>query len=371
MTKDLDMKNIINQFNVSGDYLSYEPYGRGHINDTYKVTLKYNNLNVYYIVQRINHNVFRDIDGLMNNIIGVTNHIRGKVLAEGGILDETMYVISTKSSNSHFKDIDGNHYRCYNFISAGISVETKPTIQDLYNSGVGYGRFQNYLNDYPSHTLAETIPLFHNTVDRLAQLNQAISNDVAGRLKDVSDELDGFLTRSHYAPKIVELLNSGEMPFRVTHNDSKLNNILIDTVNNRAVTTIDLDTVMPGSIVYDFGDSIRSGCILGAEDSRDLDTVKFSMKHYRAFCDGFLSQVKNILNHIEIENMALGALLMTYECGIRFLTDYLNGDKYFKTAYNNHNLIRSRTHIALLSQMEEQYDDMHKYVLDICKDKEQ
>ena len=161
------------------------------------------------------------------------------------------------------------------------------------------------------------------------------------------------------------------MPYRVTHNDSKLNNILIDNVNNRAVATIDLDTVMSGSIVYDFGDSIRSGCNLGAEDSQDLDEVIFSMEHYKAFCNGFLSQVKNVLSSIEIENMAFGALLMTYECGIRFLTDYLNGDKYFKTAYSEHNLVRARTHIKLLSQMEEQYEDMHKYVLNICKQKEQ
>ena len=362
----LDLSQIIKQFKIEGVLHDYAPYGCGHINDTYKVTLIDDCQHKHYIIQRINHNVFKNIDQLMHNIVNVCNHIRGKVIKEGGNPEDVLYVIPSIKNENYVTDNHGNYFRCYNFISGGISIETKPTENDLFISGIGYGKFQNYLRDFTPDALYETIPNFHNTTQRLNNLINAVKNNASSRLIKAKTEVDNYLSRSDYAARIIKLLNNGSIPYRVTHNDTKLNNILIDKASSRAVATIDLDTVMPGSIVYDFGDSIRFGANTGAEDEKDLSLVNFSFNHYKAFCDGFLSQVKDILTPFEIANMAFGAILMTYECGMRFLTDYLEGDKYFKVKHDDHNLIRAKTQIKLVQDMEKQIQLMQDYVYSVC-----
>lgn len=357
---------IMEQFNVGGKLLGYELYGYGHINDTYKVTMEDNNKRIYYIVQRINNNIFKDIEGLMQNIVNVTNHIKNKKINDGGDIQDVLYVIpSVKGKN--YVELNDNFYRCYNFISKGISIETTATPRQLFISGVGYGRFQNYLSDFPANTLIESIPNFHNTKDRYDKFLIAIHKNTSGRLCNISEEVNFIMSRASYASKIVDLMDNGLIPYRVTHNDTKLNNILIDIVNEKAIAAIDLDTVMPGSILYDFGDSIRSGAKVGAEDEQDLDKIQFSLELFTAFSNGFISEVKNILTIHEVENMAFGAILMTYECGMRFLTDYLDGDIYFKVKRENHNLDRARTQMRLVSQMEKVKNDMDLIIRNICR----
>ncbi|HOB64063.1 MAG TPA: phosphotransferase, partial [Clostridia bacterium] len=228
--------------------------------------------------------------------------------------------------------------------------------------GKGYGNFQKLLDGYPADSLSESIPRFHDTNDRFKKFVAALKADPMGRVKEVSAEIDFFLSRKGYCKKITSLIASGDMPLRVTHNDTKLNNVLIDLGRDEFAAVIDLDTVMPGSIVYDFGDGIRSGANTGAEDERDLSLVNFNMEMYKAYTRGFMEEVAPVLAPSEIENMAFGALLMTFECGMRFLTDHIEGDKYFRIHREGHNLDRARTQIKMVTEMENKINDMNEIV---------
>ncbi len=339
---------IANNFCIPSEAESAVPYGCGHINDTYLVQLQ---CGTKFILQRVNHNVFPNVPALMANIAGVTSYIAKQTVAAGEELSNTLQVIKTKCGDNYLTD-NGNYYRMYNFITNAISIETTPTPHQLELSGKGFGLFQKLLNGYPAESLSEPIANFHNTEDRLLKLQEAILKNAAGRLSGVAAEVEFFLSRASYASRVISLIKAGSIPLRVTHNDTKLNNVLIDLVRDKAVVVIDLDTVMPGSILYDFGDSIRSGANLGAEDERDLSKVQFSLDLFRGYARGFLGEVAAALTSTEIENMAFGAILMTYECGMRFLTDYLNGDTYFKVHREGHNLDRARTQIKMVQDME-------------------
>lgn len=355
-------QRIFQKFFPNGTLTDCIPYGAGHINDTFLVTA---NDGTQYILQRINHHIFRDVEGLMNNIVGVTEFIAKKKLAFGKDPASVLRVISA-ADGKYYTPFEGNYFRLYNFIDKAVSINTVATPHQFYLSGIGFGQFQKYLDGYPAESLTESIPLFHNTRSRFENLRKAVKEDKAGRAKSVQKEIDFFFARESYADRILKLLEEKKIPLRVTHNDTKLNNVLIDLESDKPVAVIDLDTVMPGSILYDFGDSIRSGANTGEEDERDLRKVSFSLELFRSFATGFLGEVKERLTETEKEQMAFGAVLMTFECGMRFLTDHLEGDTYFKIHRENHNLDRARTQIKMVTDMEKYLDEMNAVVYEVC-----
>ncbi len=355
---------ITSQFIADKTYLHGLPYGEGHINDTYSVCLQDSDGVISRVIlQRINSYVFKDVDGLMNNIVGVTNFLKKKIIAEGGDPQrETLTVIPTVSGDNYYRDNEGGCWRMYLFVENTETYQTIRNAEDFYNCGVSFGNFQRMLADYDTSGLIETIKDFHNTVKRFEALKQAIKKDKAGRAGKVRDEIKFALDREKDVGVLVELLESGKMPYRVTHNDTKLNNILIDKKTKKGVCVIDLDTVMPGAACYDFGDSIRFGASTAAEDETDLSKVSMSIELFEVFTKGYMSVAGEFLTPIEIDSLAIGAKIMTFECGIRFLTDYLNGDVYFKIHREDHNLDRCRTQFKLVQDMEEKMDLMKEIV---------
>ena len=338
--KKIELNKVLQAFDI---FLDASDYGNGHINDTYCVA------GPRYILQRINTSIFTKPDELMENIEGVTAFIRKKIEAEGGNPDrETLTVIKTREG-ANFHRVDDQHvYRVYKFIEDTKSIENDKTLEDLYNAGVGFGHFQMMLDDFPVEVLHETIKDFHNTPKREEALKTAIKEDKAGRAALVEKEIAFALENAVFADVVVKGMESGEIPMRVTHNDTKINNILFDIETSKAVAVIDLDTVMPGSMLYDFGDALRMGGSTGAEDEMDLDKVWFDTEAFKMFAKGYLSEMKDKLTAKEVELIPMCVKLMTYECGIRFLTDYLNGDTYFKIHREHHNLDRARNQFKLV-----------------------
>lgn len=350
---------IANEFKVESPIVKAERYGCGHINDTYKVT---DENGKFYILQRINHKVFKNVKGLMENVVGVTEHIYKTMLEKGEDVTDCLRVIETKDGASYYGNDEIGYFRTYNFVYGGISIETSPTKEQFEVSAIGFGKFQSMLDGYPAETIQDSIPNFHNTVKRFENFEKAVQEDVENRLCQVMEEVDWFYRRKKYCSQVLDLIERGEIPLRVTHNDTKLNNVLVNVESMRPVAVIDLDTVMKGSILYDFGDSIRSGTNTGAEDEKYLSKVDFSLELYEAYVKGFLSEVKDKLTETEKENLSFGAILMTFECGMRFLTDYLEGDHYFKTHRAGHNLDRCRTQIKMVEKMEERFEEMDEIV---------
>lgn len=348
------MEQIVKNFKVSGDFISAAPYGNGHINKTYKVITTTNE----YILQQMNHHIFKDIDKLMSNIAYTTEFMKTFKIKSF----VPLYLIKTNSDHYYLHYQDG-YYRMYNFISEGIGYETIENIEQFYECGVGFGTFQQILKEFDTDKLYDTIPNFHNTKIRFDIFLKAVKADKMNRAKSVQDEIDFYISNKHYSNVVVDLLESNQMPSRVTHNDTKLNNVLISPETNKSVAIIDLDTIMVGSIVYDFGDSIRFGANHSKEDEPDLTKVNFDIELFEAYTKGFLSKTANILTKTEVEHLAFGAILMTYECGMRFLTDYLEGDTYFRIHYPNQNLNRTRTQIKLVKDMQKMLPEMEKIVL--------
>lgn len=346
------------KFDCKGEVISAERYGHGHINDTYLVTTKNG---PRYLMQRVNHKIFKNVKALMDNIVGITEYIYEQTIKDGGNIKNAMVVIPTKKGEKYL-EYEGNFYRMYNFIEGALSIERRATPEEFKLAAIGFGRFQKLLDNYPAEKLNETIKDFHNTKVRYENFLEAIKNDASNRKHSCEEEIKFFVERKDYCGRIVDKLESGEIPLRVTHNDTKLNNVLIDLEAMVAATVIDLDTVMPGSILYDFGDSIRAGATTGAEDEKDLSKVNFSMELYEAYVEGFLSEVGEKLTEKELEEFAFGAILMTFECGMRFLTDHLNGDTYFKIHREGHNLDRARTQIKLVKDMEKNFEKMQAIV---------
>lgn len=360
-----NLYDVLSNFQVKGSPAKVELYGCGHINDTYLAITESGTESYKYILQRINNNVFPDVEGLMNNIKLVTSYVASSAKTPNS--PDLLQIIPTNGGENFVCTENGNYYRLYNFIYNGISIESTPTAEQLYISGTGFGKFQNLLDGFPAELLTEPIRNFHNTVNRYVNFESAVKNDICGRKKYVEKEIAFFATRAHYCSVVTTMLANGKLPTRVTHNDTKLNNVLINVAEKRAVAVIDLDTVMPGSILYDFGDSIRSGANIGAEDEKDLSKVGFSLDLFSAFTRGFVSEVKDKLTDKEVEYLAFGAILMTYECGMRFLTDYLNGDTYFKIHREGHNLDRARTQIKMVEDMEKHLDEMNAVVLSAAR----
>lgn len=354
------LEEIIKNFNIDGEYIGYYLSNDGHINNTFVLEFDDGLGKIKsYLLQLINTNVFKNPDELMENIVGVTEYLRKIVVDNGGDPErECLNVYFTSDGKPYYRDADGNCWRCYNFITGAHSCHSIDDPETFANAARAFGKFQCLLADYPSETLHETIPNFHNTLSRFADFEKAVSDNVAGRADSVRDEIDFVLARRDDAGVLVKLLEKGKLPLRVTHNDTKLNNVMFDNETDEGICVIDLDTVMPGLSLYDFGDSIRFGANTAAEDEKDLSKVSLSLPLYREYTAGYLSTAGQSLTPTEVEYLPFSAKLMTFECGMRFLTDYLNGDTYFRIAYDDHNLDRCRTQFRLVEDMERKMEDM-------------
>lgn len=334
--------------------LNIAPYGDGHINDTFVA-----DSTPRYILQRINTSIFKNPDELMENIVSVTQHLRKKIEACGGNPDrETLTVINTRDDNPYYKAENGNCYRVYKFITDTISLNLPENPQQFENSAKAFGKFQNMLADFDASKLHETIPDFHHTPKRIEALKEAMEKDIAGRKAEVTAVYDEYMKFEEICCSIQNGLDSGDIPLRVTHNDTKLNNVLFDDKTGEGICVIDLDTVMPGSLLFDYGDSLRFGASTAVEDEADLSKVNFDLEYFEAYTKGFLSELGSKITKAEVDLLPLSALILTFECGIRFLTDYLNGDTYFKIHYADQNIIRAKNQLKLCQDIYAKLDKM-------------
>lgn len=349
-----ELQKIVDKFNLRGEVQSITPYGDGHINETYLVITTRQK----YILQRINNMVFKDIELLMKNIELVVFHAHEAVHARGGDADrEAMTLVHTKNGEKFLSD-NGKYYRVYVFIDKTVSLNQARTEQDFYESGVAFGKFAKMLDGFDASQIRDVIENFHDTRVRFDSFIKAVEADRVGRADEVRKEIEFYRSREEFCGRIVDMLESGSIPWRVTHNDTKLNNVLLDEKTGKAVAVIDLDTVMKGSVCYDFGDSVRFGCSTALEDEEDLSKVHFSLELFDVYSRGFIGAMGDTLTENELLALPLGSVMMTLECGMRFLTDYLDGDRYFRVTKDKHNLIRCRTHIRLVEEMEACYDKM-------------
>lgn len=351
-------------YDFGGQLVGAVRYGSGHINDTFVVhTQPGEDPCRRFILQRISSAAFKHPDEVMANIVGVTSFLGEKIMEAGGNpARETMSVWATKSGENFYTDSEGGAWRVYPFVEDTICLQKAETPELFAASARAFGKFQRMLKDYPADTLYETIPKFHDTEDRLAKLKAAVAADVMGRVKEVGPELKFVQEREADCSVTLSALRDGRLPLRVTHNDTKLNNILIDRESGEGICVIDLDTVMPGLAINDFGDSIRFGANHSAEDERDLTKVNFDLELFDVYAAGFLEGAGGALTETELDYLPWGAKLMTLECGIRFLTDYLEGDHYFRIHREGQNLDRCRTQFKLVSDMEAAWDDMKAVV---------
>ena len=348
-----------------GPSCSYvKPFGEGHINETYAVYMpRETGDELSYVLQRVNTNVFKDPAGVMENIFGVTEFMRNVIRAEGGNPDrETLSYIKTKSGKKYFEDSEGQPWRCYNFIADSLCYQAVERPEQFYEAAYSFGHFLRQLGEYPAEKLKETIPDFHNTAKRFKAFQKALKRDVLNRAVTCKEENTFVLDRKDDCGVLVGQQERGALPLRVTHNDTKLNNILFDKETGRGLCVIDLDTIMPGLAANDFGDAIRFGAATAAEDEKNLELMHFDIELYELYVKGYLEATKGVLTEAELESLSWGARIITLECGIRFLTDYLQGDTYFKTAYAEHNLVRARTQFRLVKEMEEQFEMMQQTV---------
>ena len=341
------------------------PFGGGHINDTFLLECGDGSR---FVLQRINKNVFPNPPQVMENIQRVTHHLRKRIRAAGGDPErETLRMLRDENGSLCVTDRNGDYWRAYRFVGGSMSYDQVESAEIFRESGRAFGRFMSMLDDFDAASLHETIACFHDTPKRFGDFRAAVENDAAGRADSVRDLIADALSREAFAGTLMNQLQNGELPLRVTHNDTKLNNVLIDENTGRAVCVIDLDTVMPGLCAYDFGDAIRFGASTAAEDEQDLSKVHFDMALYRAYAEGYLSEVRGALSAKEVDSLAYGARVITLEQAIRFLGDYLNGDIYFKTAYPEHNLVRARTQFKLLAEMDAHWDEMLNCVRELAQ----
>lgn len=356
---EFNLKKIAEAFQIEGEYINAAPYGEGHINSTFLLETTADK----YILQKINSNVFPHPEEVMDNVVMVTEFLKDKIEKAGGdSRRETLTVIPTKAGESYLKTDDGDFYRVYVFIDNAISYQVVENPEDFYNAACAFGKFQNMLADFDASKLHETIKNFHNTKTRYDDFEKAVSDNKSGKAESVREEIEFAMARRKDASIIVDGIADGRIPLRVTHNDTKLNNVMVDEKTGVGICVIDLDTVMSGSLLYDFGDSIRFGTNPASEDEKDLSKVYCDLNLFEQYVKGFLSQLGDSITKEEIELLPMSAKLMTLECGIRFLGDHLNGDVYFKVHRENHNLDRARTQFKMVADMEEKMDEMKSIV---------
>ena len=347
-------REVLSQFALDAPAASCERYGCGHINETYQVVTESGRR---YILQKISNRAFPDVAGLQENIAAVTAHLRRKNSTPGTALN----LIDTKAGESWYHQGENSDWRVYDFVENSICLQAPESPEDFYQSAIAFGKFQQQLADFPAETLHETIRNFHNTPDRYRLFREALAADVKGRAAEVQPEIQFALSHQEAGGKLMGMLRNGELPLRVTHNDTKLNNVMLDAGTRTPLCVIDLDTTMPGLSAYDFGDSIRFGAATAAEDEKDLSRVTMSLDLFRIFTRGFLKACPG-LTEKERQMLPVGALTMTLECGLRFLTDYLAGDVYFGIHYPEQNLDRCRTQFKLVADMEEKMAQMKSIV---------
>ena len=356
-------------FDFGGQVAGALRYGQGHINDTFCVYVQTPQGDARrFILQRINTGTFRDPKGLMENIVGVTDYLRDVIAQNGGDpAREAMTVLRTRTGGTFFAGSEGGAWRAYPFIEGTVCLQSVQAPAQFYESARAFGRFQQLLAGYPAATLHETIEKFHDTRQRFANFETALAADACGRAKEVQAEVEFAMARKADCAYLMDLLEQGKLPLRVTHNDTKLNNILFDEKTGEGLCVIDLDTIMPGLALNDYGDSIRFGASTALEDEKDLDKVHFSTELFRAYAEGFVGKVRDSITDKEAELLAFAGNMMTMECGMRFLADYLAGDTYFATKYPEHNLVRARTQIKLVQEMEQKADEIRAIVDDVME----
>jgi hypothetical protein len=354
------LKNICAKFAAEGEFSDFKPYGNGHINDSYIITYNQAFGIKRYLLQRVNHTIFADVPGLMENIVRVTKHIRNKLEKQKAddISRKVLTVIPATGENSCYRDSEGNYWRMYIFIEKARTFDVPESLQQVYQAAKAFGDFQQMLIDFPQPPLKETIPDFHNALKRIENFENALRADVCNRNKNAKKEIE-FLQRNKQIFYVLsEMIETGQIPIRITHNDTKANNILMDDDTGRGICVIDLDTVMPGSSLYDFGDIVRTCISPAEEDKRNLSLVTIEMPRFEAVLKGYLSAAGKLLNKAELENLILGGKYITLEQGMRFLTDYLNGDKYYKIHKEGHNLDRCRTQFKLVDSMNQREEEI-------------
>lgn len=362
------VREVIGYFPFEGVLTEAVVFGSGHINDTYRLTFEKEGWRKRYILQRMNKDIFKQPKELMENIVGVTSWLKKKIIENGGNPErETLNVLKTNKGENYCIDKSGEYWRVYLFIEEATSYDQVETDEDFYQSAVAFGNFQRLLADYPADTLHETIPDFHNTAVRYQNFERAVEADCVGRRKSVEEEITFVRGNREFSEVLGKAQKAGELPLRVTHNDTKLNNIMIDDETHTGICVIDLDTVMPGLSVNDFGDAIRFGASTGAEDEQDLTKVSCDLYLFELYAKGFIKGCDRKLTAKELEMLPIGAIVMTYECGIRFLTDYLEGDHYFRIHRENHNLDRCRTQFKLVADMKEKLPQMREIISNLTK----
>ncbi len=348
-------------FGVTTDGASF---GSGHINSTFMAEKD----GSPYILQMINTNVFKNPADMMNNICKVTDHIRRKIEEDGGDTErEVMSVLKTSDGKIFFTSSDGHCFRACNFIEDSISIDGNATYDEFYQAGVGFGRFQQYLADFDADELVEVIERFHDTPERVEHFKATLKEDKLNRAKNCTDVIEYILKYENEAAIVTEGIKNGSIPLRVTHNDTKLNNILFDKNTRKALCVVDLDTVMPGSLLYDFGDAIRYGASTASEDEADLSKVSVDLNLFEAFTKGFVSRLRESITKTEANLLAFSAKLMTYELVVRFLDDYLAGDVYFKTKFPEHNLIRAKNQMKICCDIDSKLGRMNEIIKEILK----
>jgi thiamine kinase-like enzyme len=362
-----DLREIFKLFLTEGTYESAAPYGSGHIHDTFVIKTMEKDKDDF-ILQRLNNNIFRNIPQLQNNIERVTDHLRSKLISIPGsnLKRECLNLIRTTDGKTWICDNEENFWRMYIFISGHKSYNIVESADKAYEGGKAIGRFQAMLADLGGEPLFETIPWFHDIGKRLDTFSEKLRSDPFKRSSSIKYEIDFVLNRSEEMKIILRLGKEGRIPLRITHNDTKFNNILFDE-NDKAMCVIDLDTVMPGYVHYDFGDAIRTATNMAPEDEKDLSIVKMNIDLFRAYSEGYLSETTDTLNNVEKEYLAFAPRLITYTQAVRFLTDYLDGDKYFKIHHEQHNLQRAKAQFRLIESMEEQYEEMKRIIRELAR----
>jgi len=356
-----NIKKIVSNFRITGDFVDFEKVTTGHINDSYYIKTNSTDHPGYFL-QWINNYIFKDIDGLMDNITAVTRHLAEKLVANPELAFKVLEIIPTLQGDKYYLQAEGQFWRLYKFIDNSHGYDVVENTDIAYEGGKAFGIFMSLLADLPANRLSETIPDFHNMEKRLGTFYNSLKANPVDRAKDIPAEIEFVKTRAEQMLAIPALIKSGKLPMRITHNDTKFNNILFDA-DNHAMCIVDLDTVMPGSVLFDFGDAIRTGANTAAEDEKDLSKVDINLPIYEAYTKGFIKSTRNSLTEVEIDNLAFSARFMTFIIGLRFLTDFLDGDPYFRTHYPEHNLVRARVQFRLVEQMELNADKMRDIVM--------
>jgi len=359
-----DTKSIAKQFRISGRLADIRPYGSGHIHDTYVVQCHQDGRCIRYILQMINHAVFNNLAAMMENIVRVTAHIRAK-LTEAGVDDierRVLTIVQTCNGEAYYQCGDGSYWRMYDFIEDGRSYDTIDSLEKIYEAARMFGNFQNMLTDLPGPPLHETIPGFHNGQRRFAAFQKALKTDTCNRAQDSRAEIDYLQKHSWIFDELARFVERGDIPVRITHNDTKVNNILFDNYNSKGLCVIDLDTVMPGLALHDFGDIVRTTISSASEDEMDLSKVTIDLSRFEMVVRGYLFSAQAFLNKTEINNLLLGAKTIALEQAVRFLTDHLAGDTYYKINRPYHNLDRTRTQIRLYELILEHENELNKIV---------